>query len=121
MIKISGICKKFGSFTALESVNINIPDNTIWGLIGYNGAGKTTLLNIISGLYKPSAGGVLINIGEKSFDPFDCVPVKHDLFYVTDDPYFESSSTLNSLRDFYRGFWLFFKKYSNLHNFFNFI
>ncbi|MGN1047081.1 MAG: ATP-binding cassette domain-containing protein, partial [Eubacteriales bacterium] len=56
MITFNNVTKKFGSFTALDNINFEIPSGSTVALIGGNGCGKTTLLRIISTLLKPTAG-----------------------------------------------------------------
>ena len=56
VIKTTQLTKKFGSFTALEHVNIHVKKGSIYGLIGDNGAGKTTLLKLLTGLLFPTEG-----------------------------------------------------------------
>ena len=51
----------FGGLAAINKVNFEVPPGTTVGLIGPNGSGKTTFFNIISGIYKPTAGEVLFN------------------------------------------------------------
>ena len=51
----------FGGLAAIDSVNFEVHPGTTVGLIGPNGSGKTTFFNIISGIYKPTAGEVLFN------------------------------------------------------------
>lgn len=58
MIKVEGLSKKFGGFTAVNNASLEIAAGSITGLIGPNGAGKTTLFNVIAGVHKPSAGSV---------------------------------------------------------------
>ena len=58
MLEVSGITQIFGGVTALEDVSFSITKGDITGVIGPNGAGKTTLFNIISGIYRQSAGTV---------------------------------------------------------------
>ncbi len=50
------ITKVFGGLVAVNSVDFDIPERSIVSLIGPNGAGKTTFFNMVSGLYKPTAG-----------------------------------------------------------------
>ena len=50
------LCKKYGSFKALDNLTINVPKGSIYGLVGRNGAGKTTLIRIVTGLNHPSSG-----------------------------------------------------------------
>ena len=56
MIKIEGLKKKFGEFTAVEDLNFEIYKNEIFGLLGPNGAGKTTTIRMICGLLPPTEG-----------------------------------------------------------------
>lgn len=67
MIEIKNVTKKFGDFTAIENISMQIEESSIYGLVGYNGAGKTTLLKICTGIYKPENGEVLID-GENVYD-----------------------------------------------------
>ena len=53
-----GLSKRFGSFIALENVEIRVAPGSITGLIGPNGAGKTTLFNLLSGFVKPDQGAI---------------------------------------------------------------
>ena len=60
VISTRGLCKKYGSVTALDDINLQIESNGPIGLIGKNGAGKTTLLSILSGVLRPTMGSVQI-------------------------------------------------------------
>ena len=53
--------KRFGDFTAVNDINLNIGRGEIFGLLGPNGAGKSTTINMILGLLEPTAGRVLVN------------------------------------------------------------
>lgn len=60
ILKVSDVSQVFGGLKALHGININIQKGEIIGVIGPNGAGKTTLFNIITGIYKPTAGKVFL-------------------------------------------------------------
>ncbi|MBX6377444.1 MAG: sulfate ABC transporter ATP-binding protein [Clostridia bacterium] len=60
-IEVRGVTKRFGSFTALDAVNIRVPSGELVALLGPSGSGKTTLLRIIAGLEKPDAGSILFD------------------------------------------------------------
>lgn len=52
------ILMQFGGLKALNQVNLHIVKGTVHGLIGPNGSGKSTMMNVLTGIYKPTAGGV---------------------------------------------------------------
>lgn len=56
MLEIQNVTKKFGKFTALDSVNFEVKEGEIFGLLGENGAGKTTMLRILSTIMQPTEG-----------------------------------------------------------------
>lgn len=60
ILSISDVTVKFGGLVALSEFSLNVKKNEICGVIGPNGAGKTTVFNIITGVYKPFSGSVLI-------------------------------------------------------------
>ena len=60
-ISCENVVKKFGGFTALDHINLEIPKGKIFGFLGPNGAGKTTLIRIINRITLPTEGRVLFN------------------------------------------------------------
>lgn len=60
-ILLSNISKKFGTFTALDNINLEIPEGELVALLGPSGCGKTTLLRIIAGLERADQGRVLLS------------------------------------------------------------
>ena len=56
ILETKGLGISFGGLKAAQEVNIKIQKNQIYGLIGPNGAGKTTIFNLLTGVYKPTAG-----------------------------------------------------------------
>lgn len=65
-ILLSDISKKFGTFTALDHINLEIPEGELVALLGPSGCGKTTLLRIIAGLESADQGRVLISGQDKT-------------------------------------------------------
>lgn len=58
LLRVASVTKRFGGFTALDDVSVDVPKGQRFGLIGPNGSGKTTLINCISGALRPEAGTV---------------------------------------------------------------
>src|ERR1051326_3744378 len=58
LLKVQGVSKHFGGFTALSEVSIAIAPGERFGLIGPNGSGKTTLINCISGSLRNEGGSI---------------------------------------------------------------
>ncbi len=59
-IRVEGLTKRFGAFTAVDNVTFSVKSGEIFGILGPNGAGKTTTLEIIEGLQDPSEGSVSV-------------------------------------------------------------
>jgi branched-chain amino acid transport system ATP-binding protein len=60
LLTCEGVTKRFGGFTAVDGVDLAIEDRKLHALIGPNGAGKTTLFNLISGMFAPEQGSVVL-------------------------------------------------------------
>ncbi len=60
VIQIDQLTKRYGEFTALDSLSMQVQQGQIMGFIGPNGAGKTTTIKILVGLLKPTSGGARI-------------------------------------------------------------
>jgi sulfate/thiosulfate transport system ATP-binding protein len=58
MIEMRGIVKRFGDFTALDGVSVDVPTGSLTALLGPSGSGKSTLLRVVAGLEQPDAGEI---------------------------------------------------------------
>lgn len=61
LVEVKGLDKVFGGVHAVEGVNFSVEAGKVYSIIGPNGAGKTTLLNLITGLYTPTKGEILLS------------------------------------------------------------
>jgi len=61
ILQARGISKYFGAVTALEGVDLTLSAGEVLGVVGDNGAGKSTLMKILSGLFRPSDGDILVD------------------------------------------------------------
>src|SRR5437764_7154597 len=69
LLHTDALRKEFGGLVAVNDVDFAIPRGTIVSLIGPNGAGKTTFFNMITGVYKPTAGRVIFDGGDVTGRP----------------------------------------------------
>ena len=99
MIKIKGMSHSLGNKPVLRNIDLEIPDNTVLGIVGINGAGKSTLLRLLCGVYLPDEGEITYD-GKKPADE----ETRKDIFFLPDDPYYTSSMTPRSLFEFYKVF-----------------
>ncbi|MDR0900978.1 MAG: ATP-binding cassette domain-containing protein [Methanobrevibacter sp.] len=61
IIETKNITKRFDDFTAVNSINLKVPKNSVYGLLGPNGAGKSTLISMLSTIKSPTEGTAIIN------------------------------------------------------------
>ncbi|MDN3953682.1 ABC transporter ATP-binding protein [Sporolactobacillus laevolacticus] len=61
ILEVKSLTKQFGGLTATSDISMNIEKNSITAVIGPNGAGKTTFFNMITAVYKPTSGDILLN------------------------------------------------------------
>ena len=75
IVSIRGVSKRFGSFAAVESVDLDIRRGEFFALLGPSGCGKTTLLRMLAGLELPTEGSILIDGQDMSQVPANKRPV----------------------------------------------
>ncbi len=101
MIELKKAVKKFGDFTALDAADLKIEKGTAYGLLGSNGAGKSTILRLISGIYRPDGGEVLID----GVPVYDNVELKQKVFFINDETIQFTGYTLKKLKNYYKGYY----------------
>ncbi|MFN0157834.1 MAG: ABC transporter ATP-binding protein [Bacteroidota bacterium] len=84
MIELKDLNKKFGSFSAVDNLNLTVESGKFFGFLGPNGAGKTTTIKMMTGLYEPTSGSCLINGFNIRTQPLKS---KRSFGYVPDQPY----------------------------------
>ena len=100
MIRVSGLVKKYGSFTAVDGVDLDVAPGEIHGFLGPNGAGKTTTIRIIAGLLRPTAGRVTIAGHDLETSP---EAAKGALGFIPDRPYLYEKLTAGEFLRFHAG------------------
>ena len=84
MLKLVNLTKKFGNFVAVNNINLEINSGDFFGFLGQNGAGKTTTIKMITGLYSPTSGSVLIDGIDIQKNPLES---KQLIGYIPDQPF----------------------------------
>ena len=84
MIKLTNLTKRYGSFTAVNGINLDVPRGELFGFLGPNGAGKTTTLRMIAGILRPTSGTVHIGGIDIAADP---IAAKSRLGFIPDRPF----------------------------------
>ena len=93
MIRVNGLVKEFGPIRALDGLNLHVPEGAVYGLVGPNGAGKTTALQHIAGVYRPTAGEVLVH-GQPVFEN---PQMKAAIAYIPTDFYFYQQARIQDM------------------------
>ena len=96
VVVATDLCKNYGTFLALDKLNISIPNGRIIGLLGPNGSGKTTLIKLIAGLLTPSSGdlqvcGQPVGVASKAL-----------VSYLPDRVYFNQDQQIVSLLEYFQ-------------------
>lgn len=99
MIEIKDLTKRFDGFTALQELNMTVPQASVYGLVGPNGAGKSTIIRHLTGVYYPDSGTVLVG-GQPVFEN---PAVKSRIACIPDDLSCHAGTTIRELRQFYKG------------------
>jgi ABC-2 type transport system ATP-binding protein len=81
-VETHGLTRDFGSFRAVNGIDLSVPSGSLYGFLGPNGAGKSTTIKCLTGLLRPSAGSMRI----LGMDPLaDPVAVKRRIGVVPED------------------------------------
>ena len=83
MIRLSHLTKKYGAFTAVDDLTVDVREGEVLGLLGPNGAGKTTTMRMVTGFLPPSKGRVRI-AGHDLYD--NPIQAKRKIGYLPEQP-----------------------------------
>ena len=100
MIAIEHLVKRYGAFTAVDDVSLEVAPGEIHGFLGPNGAGKTTTLRMIAGLLKPTSGRILVTGHDLAKDPD---AAKASLGFIPDRPFIYEKLTAGEFLRFHGG------------------
>ena len=97
MLRITGLCKRFGDKEVLKGLDLTVPEGSIFGFIGVNGAGKTTAMKTVLGLLKADSGEIFVN-GERVV--YGQTATNRHIGYLPDVPEFYGFMTAPEYLDF---------------------
>jgi ABC-2 type transport system ATP-binding protein len=100
MIAVHELVKKYGAFTAVNGVSLEVQRGEIHGFLGPNGAGKTTTIRMIAGLLKPTSGRILVNGHDLASSP---ERAKASLGFIPDRPFIYEKLTAGEFLRFHGG------------------
>ena len=84
MIRLTNLTKRYGKFTAVDGINLEIRRGELFGFLGPNGAGKTTTMRMIAGILQPTSGTIEIAGDDIADDP---IRAKSRLGFIPDRPF----------------------------------
>ena len=84
MIDCQSLTRKFGTFTAVDNMTLQVKAGELFGFLGPNGAGKTTTIKMITGLLRPTSGTALVGGYDIQRQPFQA---KSIFGYIPDKPF----------------------------------
>jgi ABC-2 type transport system ATP-binding protein len=84
LIQFKDLTKKFGSFTAVNSIDLHIRKGALYGFLGPNGAGKSTTIKMLTGIYSLSGGDIVVDGMSILMEP---QKIKMITGYIPDQPY----------------------------------
>jgi len=100
MIRVEDLVKRYGAFTAVDGVSLDVAPGEIHGFLGPNGAGKTTTIRMIAGLLKPTRGRVVIDGHDLERAP---EKAKAALGFIPDRPFLYDKLTAAEFLRFHAG------------------
>jgi len=99
-IETTGLTRAFGNVLAVDHVNLQVPEGSVYGYLGRNGAGKTTTIQMLMGMLQPDIGSMRV----MGFDPLrEDVAMKRVVSYVPERVHMPEWMTVGHLMGFGKG------------------
>jgi ABC-2 type transport system ATP-binding protein len=84
VIRLKDLTKRYGKFTAVDGITLDVPRGELFGLLGPNGAGKTTTMRMIAGILRPTSGSVHVDDVDLLRHPLEA---KARIGFIPDRPF----------------------------------
>ena len=98
MICVKNVTKSFNDIVAVNHVNLDIHEGTVFGLLGTNGAGKSTLLRMLAGVIRMDEGEIAVD----EQNVWDNPEASRQVFYISDDQFYFPNGNAEDLAKFYK-------------------
>ena len=102
MLRLEGVMKRYGKFTAVGGITLDVHRGEIFGFLGPNGAGKTTTIRMVAGVLRPSEGRILVGGDDLGLHP---ARAKARVGYIPDRPYLYEKLSGGEFLRFVAGLW----------------
>jgi ABC-2 type transport system ATP-binding protein len=102
MIRLEGVTKRYGRFTAVHPLDLEVRPGELFGFLGPNGAGKTTTIRMVTGILRPTTGTIRVAGHDLLQDP---VAAKRHIGYIPDRPVMYDKLTGAEFLRFVSGLW----------------
>ena len=102
MLQLTGIVKRYGDFSAVNGLDLNVPRGEIFGFLGPNGAGKTTTIRMVAGVLEPTEGSIVIGGYDLETHPLQA---KSRIGYIPDRPFLYEKLSGGEFLRFVSGLW----------------
>jgi ABC-2 type transport system ATP-binding protein len=102
MLQLQGVVKRYGKFTAVAGIDLDVHRGEIFGFLGPNGAGKTTTIRMVAGVLRPSEGRILVDGDDLHEHP---ARTKMKVGYVPDRPFLYEKLSGGEFLRFVSGLW----------------
>jgi ABC-2 type transport system ATP-binding protein len=102
VLRLEAVTKRYGTFTAVDGIDLAVPRGQIFGFLGPNGAGKTTTIRMIAGVLLPTSGRVFISGNDLGREPEEA---KSRLGYIPDRPHLYEKLSGREFIRFVAGLW----------------
>ena len=102
MIRLEGVTKRYGKFTAVHPLDLHVKRGELFGFLGPNGAGKTTTIRMVAGVMQPTAGTITVRGHDVVRAP---MLAKQFMGYIPDRPFLYEKLTGAEFLRFVSGLW----------------
>ncbi|MGD8361813.1 MAG: ABC transporter ATP-binding protein, partial [Gemmatimonadota bacterium] len=102
VLRLEAVTKRYGTFTAVDGIDLAVPKGQIFGFLGPNGAGKNTTIRMIAGVLLPTSGRVIIGGNDLGREPEEA---KSRLGYIPDRPHLYEKLSGREFIRFVAGLW----------------